>query len=259
MPLLDSPEDPESPVLDGSGFSFGPLPIFGATGTAVGGEYYNAYAQPSIPMAHSLSAQEMTINPSDMHISPSTSGVMTCQSTPQTDLNESPYAASYKASPAWKFTDSPLDYPNNFDFEQSEPTGQMFPDLDGQDYEEMVSTHVEKQAVAMSQKGSSPGKASPNVRLSLLAGVNKKKKNRGPLPDIEVNSNDPKEIKKARNTLAARKSRDRKEERTKLLVEECEKRAEEAEALRRELETSRLDAEAWKERAFRAGWRSVNE
>ncbi|KAL8969800.1 MAG: hypothetical protein Q9197_004148 [Variospora fuerteventurae] len=191
---------------------------------------------------------------------------MTCQSTPQTDLNESPYAASYNASPVWTFTDSPLDYPNKFDFEQSEPAGQMFPDIDGQDYEEMVSAHVEKKPVAMSRKGSSPGKASPNVRLSLLAGVNKKKKNRGPLPDIEVNSNDPKEIKKARNTLAARKSRDRKEERTKLLVEECEKRAEEAEALRRELETfrreletSRLDTEAWKERAFRAGWQSDNE
>ncbi|KAL9057960.1 MAG: hypothetical protein Q9206_002136 [Seirophora lacunosa] len=184
--------------------------------------------------------------------SPSTSGVMTCQSTPQTDLYDSPYAFSQKTSPNWPSTESPYAVFNSTDFDELPLGRQMFPDLDGQDNEEIIPTSIEKTPVPASRKGSSPGKASSNVRLSLINGINKTKKRKEPLPEIELKSNDPKEVKKARNTLAARKSRDRKEERTKLLVEECEKRADEAEALRQELET-------WKDRAYRAGWQPDDE
>ncbi|KAI4194498.1 MAG: hypothetical protein LQ348_002630 [Seirophora lacunosa] len=232
---------------------FGPPAGFDMTGTSVDGAYIDPFPQSPLPMAHSLSAESQTISPADMHKpSPSTSGVMTCQSTPQTDLYDSPYAFSQKTSPNWPSTESPYAVFNSTDFDELPLGRQMFPDLDGQDNEEIIPTSIEKTPVPASRKGSSPGKASSNVRLSLINGINKTKKRKEPLPEIELKSNDPKEVKKARNTLAARKSRDRKEERTKLLVEECEKRADEAEALRQELET-------WKDRAYRAGWQPDDE
>lgn len=165
---------------------------------------------------------------------------MTCQSTPRTDFNDSPYGNSYysnETSPAWVFTDSPV--PNdNLEHDQNVSTEGFFPPIPGQNNEKVAAPdHVDKKPIAMSRKGSSPGKSSPNSRLSLIAGI-AKRKSRGPLPDIVVNVDDPKELKKKRNTMAARKSRDKK----KLHVTQLVK-----------------DAVMWKERALTSGWRPQND
>ena len=81
-------------------------------------------------------------------------------------------------------------------------------------------------AQPMTRTDSSPGQSSSRSsqggRHSFTAGVNPRRRDR-PLKDIKVdNPNDAKEVKRVRNTLAARKSRARRAEREDDLVEQVD-------------------------------------
>lgn len=80
---------------------------------------------------------------------------------------------------------------------------------------------------------------SSSTRPSSVSGVTKRTREKHPLPPIEVDPSDPVAVKRAKNTEAARKSRQRKVE----LQESLERRIEELEA---ELEQAKQEAEHWK-------------
>lgn len=205
---------------------------------SIGGEYFVNYndSTSSFPtLEHSSSTESQTISPSQMHISQPASGALTYQSTPQTDFLDSPACFSNDPSPNWTCTESPAIHDTS-DFDPNMPTMQMFPELPGNDTKDIVAPEpVPPKSVVMSRKGSSPGKASPNARP---VGITKKKKSRGPLPDIKVDPNDPIAVKRARNTAAARTSREKKAMRVEFLEQELE---------------------LWKNRAIAAGWQDEDE
>ncbi|KAL9068600.1 MAG: hypothetical protein Q9157_006460 [Trypethelium eluteriae] len=85
--------------------------------------------------------------------------------------------------------------------------------------------------------------ASPAVKHSQTAGVHKKNRE---LPPILADPGDPIAVKRARNTAAARKSRDRK-------VKKFEDMEGEIMALRREKADLQAEMEEWKKRALARG------
>ncbi|KAL8942733.1 MAG: hypothetical protein Q9216_001481 [Gyalolechia sp. 2 TL-2023] len=202
---------------------------------SLSGDYFDNCQGSSSSFAHSSSTDTQTISPSDMHLSAPASGALTYQSTPQTDYLDSPAYYSNDTSPAWAYTDSPM-VNEPFEYDQKAVNYQMFPDLPGEDKKEVIIPEpTPKKSLAMSRKDSSPGKASPTSRPT---GITKKKKSRGPLPEIKVDPTDPVALKRARNTAAARTSRERKQQRVDFLEQELE---------------------LWKNRAMAAGWRDEDE
>ncbi|KAL8757168.1 MAG: hypothetical protein Q9184_004283 [Pyrenodesmia sp. 2 TL-2023] len=193
--------------------------------------HYNEYqdSPATLSMEHSSSADSHTMDPAEMHLISPGSTFMTYQSTPQTPfLEESPNGQvfySNDVSPAYQSSDSPA-IDDSLEFNPAVDTAGFFPSL------EFVERHkgqitapepTEKKSTPMSRKVSSPSKTSPSSRLSLSSGITKKKRrNKVPLPDIPIiDPNDPAEIKKKRNTMAARKSRDKKELQKEALTELC--------------------------------------
>ncbi|KAL9029796.1 MAG: hypothetical protein Q9196_001996 [Gyalolechia fulgens] len=219
-------------------FGLGPAPGLDMAGPPFSGEYFDTYRGSSSSFAalnHSSSTDPQTISPSDMHLSAPASGALTYQSTPQTDFLDSPACYSNDTTPAWASTESPVVH-DTLEYDQTMANFQMFPDLPGEDKKDVFAPEpANKICVVMSRKGSSPGKASPSPRP---AGITKKKKSRGPLPEIKVDVTDPVALKRARNTAAARTSRERKQQRVEFLEQELE---------------------LWKNRAMAAGWRDEDE
>ncbi|KAI4166405.1 MAG: hypothetical protein LQ343_008077 [Gyalolechia ehrenbergii] len=219
-------------------FTLEPASGLDMAGPSFSSDYLDNYEGSSSTFAsleHSSSTDTQTISPSEMHLSAPASGALTFQSTPQTDFIDSPACYSNDTSPAWAFTDSPAVH-EPLEYDQNIMNYQMFPDLPGEDKKEVVAREpVTKKSLAMSRKGSSPGKASPTSRPT---GITKKKKSRGPLPEIKVDVTDPVAVKRARNTAAARTSRERKQQRVEFLEQELE---------------------LWKNRAVAAGWRDEHE
>lgn len=194
------------------------------------GGYQTSFAGRSLE--HSSSTESQTISPADMHHVSPESVLLTYQSTPQTPfLDDSPYGQvcySTGPSPACLFSDDSPAIEDSLEFNHNVDTANFFQPLSdfGPSKEEITvsepSEPAKKESVSMSRKGSSPGKGSPSSRLSLSSGITKKKKRSSrPLPDIEVDLNDPADVKKRRNTLAARKSRNKKEEQKEALMELC--------------------------------------
>ena len=140
------------------------------------------------------------------------------------DMNESPYiASSTECSPL--FSDS-----NDLAVDSSN-WYPLFPESAGAEQVDPAPT-MERQASNVSNEQSSPSSSSPLVldqhnynrrkpsnaatsphnamaRHSSVSGV-KPRRRKGPLPPIEVNPQDKVAVKRARNTLAARDSRQRK-------------------------------------------------
>ncbi|KAI9713809.1 MAG: hypothetical protein M1820_000539 [Bogoriella megaspora] len=85
--------------------------------------------------------------------------------------------------------------------------------------------------------------ASPSVKQSQIAGVHKKNRE---LPPITANPDDPVAVKRARNTAAARKSRDRK-------VKKFEDMEAEIMTLRAEKDQLQDELDEWKRRALAGG------
>ncbi|KAL8730599.1 MAG: hypothetical protein Q9181_004598 [Wetmoreana brouardii] len=202
---------------------------------------------PSIPdhpsMDRTLSmSTDLTMSPYDMHNSTPASGAMTHRSTPQTDYIDTPYTPSVYfsngPSPAWQLHDSPA-LNDNLDFDPN-VSGMMFPDLPEPNDKQLTAPEpASTKAVPMSRKGSSPNKSPRTSRPSVTSGITKStKKRKGPLKDIVVDPDDPKSLKRSRNTLAARNSRARRQERFDALAEECE---------------------TWRQRALDLGWQDKHE
>ncbi|KAL8946692.1 MAG: hypothetical protein Q9222_006943 [Ikaeria aurantiellina] len=179
----------------------------------------------------SLSTNSQTCSPSEIFPGQS------WECTPGTDLMESPSPALWSNDPSPVFT---VDHGNDV----SEPSYALFGPLPGEGPVEpvFVTEIAHKKPAAPTRKGSSPtkspGKSPRNSRTSLNAGIAKKKASSRPLPDIKPDPNNPKEVKKARNTLAARNSRARKMERLEALQAECQ---------------------LWKDRAIEHGYREKDE
>ncbi|KAL9604533.1 MAG: hypothetical protein Q9219_000498 [cf. Caloplaca sp. 3 TL-2023] len=229
--LTSSESDPD-PIWGGIDFQHGPGLEMNAA--SLGGNYLDGFPCSTsnfTPLEHTSSTDSQTISPSEMHISAPASGALTFDSTPQTDFFDSPAIYSNDPSPAWTFRESPA-INDNWEYDQNIGHLQMFPDLPGEPKKQVtLGGAVTKKSLSMSRKASSPSKASPSSRPSGI--TKKKKKSKGPLPDIIVDVNDPAAVKRARNTQAARKSRGRKADKYVHTAIQCRR---------------------WKQRALEAGW-----
>ncbi|KAL8698667.1 MAG: hypothetical protein Q9201_006440 [Fulgogasparrea decipioides] len=241
--LTSHAADMDSPLND---FSLGSM-----SGLEMAGSPFNVHRpdshlpptadHPSMDRTLSMST-DLTMSPYDMHNSTPASGAMTHQSTPQTDYIDTPYTPSVYfsngPSPAWAIHDSPA-INDNLDFDPN-MSGMMFPDLPEPNDKQLTAPKpASTKPVVMSRKDASPGKSPRTSRSSLTSGITKPtKKRKGPLKDIVVDPDDPKSLKRSRNTLAARNSRARRQERFEALAEECE---------------------IWRQRALDLGWQDKHE
>ena len=150
-----------------------------------------------------------TVSPKDLLMDSSASGSVpssaayTNLTTPGSGYLQTP-SDSYDTSPMFDSLDAPEVWPSLFSHEETAAfTGSDMP------RSVSASSQVVIHPGGLSRKRSS-NTASPfidNVRPSVVAGINKREK---PLAPIVVDPNDITAVKRARNTAAARKSRDKK-------------------------------------------------
>ena len=163
-----------------------------------------------------------TVSPKDLIVdsmSAPPSGAFTDLTTPGTSTLESPYMAnSSETSPLYmdeSFGDDADQWPSLF-----EPYDEPIKQAPAPHYTASpTTTHV---APKMSRNDSSPGQSSSRSshqgRHSFTSGVAPRRRDK-PLPAITIEDpNDTVAVKRARNTLAARKSREKRVERTEALV-----------------------------------------
>ncbi len=164
-----------------------------------------------------------TVSPKDLMVdsmSAPPSGAFTDLTTPGTSAYDSPYMAnSTETSPLFteeSFADDPDKWPSLFDpIEEETNTGPV-------SHFAGASPSPTYTAPKMSRNDSSPGQSSSRSshqgRHSLASGVTPKRRDK-PLPAITIDDpNDTVAVKRARNTMAARKSREKRVERTEQLV-----------------------------------------
>lgn len=185
--------------------------------------------------AHSESI--LTVSPKDIMVdSAPPSTTFTNLTTPGTSYFDSPYFdVSSDTSPRFG-TDNLAS--------ESETWTSLFTDDDSANMAAPIHPRVLDVAPRMSRNGSSPGQSltrggSNQGRHSSSSGVSSRRRDK-PLPAITVD--DPHDIvavKRARNTLAARKSR--------------QKRVEQSEQLMKQVEDLELQVEYWKQIAFARG------
>ena len=145
------------------------------------------------------------------------------------------------------YLESPQTYinnsPNDQDFgDDAEFWPTLFPETEEQDHKHAAQSSPVKihTATAMSRTTSSgqlSSRGSQQGRMSTCSGVSKRRTQ--PLPPIKVDETDTVAVKRARNTLAARKSRQRRMEKT--------------EELESEVQRLTLEVEMWKARATQHG------
>ena len=182
------------------------------------GSHFEAINQP----APAQGSNVQTISPKDLmvdSISAPPSGAFTDLTTPGTSNFESPYMAnSTETSPMFaeeSFGDDPDQWPSLFDPVDEPMTNGLLSHLT----QSPKTIHV---APNMSRNASSPGqksaRSSQQGRHSFTSGVAPRRRDK-PLPAITVDDpNDTAAVKRAKNTLAARKSRVKRQERTESLV-----------------------------------------
>ena len=174
-----------------------------------------------------------TISPKDLMvdtISAPPSGAFTDLTTPGTSTFESPYMAnSNETSPMFAeeaFSEDPDQWPSLFDpVDEPMPNGPL-----SHFTQSPTTTHA---APKMSRNASSPGqtsaRSSTQGRHSFASGVAPRRRDK-PLPAITIEDpNDTVAVKRARNTLAARKSREKRQERTEALLSQVNMLEEEVE------------------------------
>lgn len=174
-----------------------------------------------------------TISPKDLMvdtISAPPSGAFTDLTTPGTSTFESPYMAnSSETSPMFAeeaFGEDPDQWPSLFDPVDEPMTNGTLSRFT----QSPTTTHV---APKMSRNASSPGQSSARSstqgRHSFASGVAPRRRDK-PLPAITIEDpNDTVAVKRARNTLAARKSREKRQERTEALLNQVNMLEEEVE------------------------------
>lgn len=135
--------------------------------------------------------------------------------------------STYNESPDFDNFDN-FDVSPNFgtaDFDTADPWFPLFPQESAgmeqqksqtpfpQQTSDSSASPIERASVPATRRRPSDSPASPAGRHSSVAGVNARKRDK-PLPDIIIeDANDTTAMKRARNTLAARKSRERKAQR----------------------------------------------
>lgn len=186
------------------------------------GSQFEPINDPAPPQTPNL----QTVSPKDLMVdsmSAPPSGAFTDLTTPGTSTYDSPYMAnSTETSPLFNtddsFAEDPDKWPSLFDpIEEEDTTKGPISHFAG-------ATPSPSSFVApkMSRNASSPGQSSPRSshqgRHSSTSGVNSRRRDK-PLPAITVEDpNDIVAVKRARNTMAARKSREKRVERTEQLV-----------------------------------------
>jgi len=208
----------------------------------------NDPASVQVPFKHE------TVSPKDLVVGPTSappSTTFTNYTSPS--IWDSPdVAESFETSPLF-YTDGELGA-------NTDTWPSLFPDTNGL-IEEMpmiltedlvksspsvVTVGTNGMARQRSSPGESPHTSRGTPRHSSVSGVNARKRDK-PLPPITVRDpTDTVELKRARNTAAARKSRQKKVER----VEELEKQLEESE---KQLEESQRQMEHWRSIALARG------
>lgn len=167
--------------------------------------------------------QASTVSPSEIMVdsmSAPPSGAFTDLTTPGTSTWESPYAAnSCETSPLFMDNLSPDDDPDKWPSLFGEIRE---PEREAPVSDSITSPKTSHVAPKMSRNDSSPGQTSSRSshqgRHSFTAGVAPRRRDK-PLPAITVEDpTDTVAIKRARNTLAARKSREKRMERTEALL-----------------------------------------
>ncbi|KAM0249882.1 hypothetical protein ACHAQJ_008856 [Trichoderma viride] len=180
--------------------------------------------------ASSTASNLGTVSPQDLHLQESfmsapNSAALTALTSPSL-YNGSPDFDSYDVSPNFGTAE--------FDNGPSEPWYPLFPsDASGQELanasespalqplesEPMCRSSSSGSGSGSGRKKSSSGSPTGSTRLSSVAGVNSRRREK-PLPPIVVEDmHDTIAMKRARNTLAARKSRERKAQRFEELEE----------------------------------------
>ena len=172
-----------------------------------------------------------TVSPKDImgdNLSAPPSATFTELTTPGTSYEHSPYGALDTSETSPLFSEADLDndaqnWPSLF--ETTEVVDDFTPQPASHSTADSTVTATVKAsprttthtAPKMSRNSSSPGSSSKGGRHSFTSGVGAKRRDK-PLPEISVE--DPSDItavKRARNTLAARKSRQKRFERTEQL------------------------------------------
>ena len=181
-------------------------------------EPINDPAPPQTPSLQTVSPKDLMVD----SMSAPPSGAFTDLTTPGTSTYDSPYIAnSTETSPLFVTDDSfedPDKWPSLFDPIDEDTNHGPISHFAGSN--PSPSTHV---APKMSRNASSPGqqsspRSSHQGRHSSTSGVSSRRRDK-PLPAITVEDpNDIVAVKRARNTMAARKSRERRVERTEQLV-----------------------------------------
>jgi len=200
-----------------------------------------SYSSPGLPAVYDLNASASsstsnmgTVSPQDLllqdpYMSAPNSTALTALTSPSV-YNESPgYDSSYDVSP--NFGSNDFD-PNPADvwfplFPQDNTAQQLAAPAAGDQSPAENSDDLDVVETASSRRKSGHSHSPPSGRHSSVSGVNSRQRNK-PLPPIVVdNPNDTIAMKRARNTLAARKSRERKVQRLEDLEEKIAKLEEE--------------------------------
>ena len=184
---------------------------------------FGTHFEPINDPASAQSSNVLTVSPKDLMVdsmSAPPSGAYTDLTTPGTSTYDSPFMAnSTETSPLFteeSFADDPDKWPSLFDPIEEESNKGPVSHFAG------VSPSPTCVAPTMSRNASSPGQSSPRSshqgRHSFASGVASKRRDK-PLPAITVDDpNDTVAVKRARNTMAARKSREKRVERTEQLI-----------------------------------------
>ncbi|KAF6227799.1 hypothetical protein HO173_011901 [Letharia columbiana] len=184
---------------------------------------FGTHFEPINDPAPAQTSNLQTVSPKDLMVdsmSAPPSGAFTDLTTPGTSAYDSPYMAnSTETSPLFaeeSFADDPEKWPSLFDpIEEETNTGPV-------SHFAGASPSPTYTAPKMSRNDSSPGQSSSRSshqgRHSFTSGVAPKRRDK-PLPAITIEDpNDTVAMKRARNTMAARKSREKRVERTEQLV-----------------------------------------
>lgn len=185
---------------------------------------YDSHFEPINDPAPAQMPNQQTVSPQDLMVdsmSAPPSGAFTDLTTPGTSAFDSPYIAnSTETSPLFaeeSFGDDPDKWPSLFEPFDAETTNTgHLTHFAG------AGLSPTNTAPKMSRNDSSPGESSSRSshqgRHSLASGVMPKRRDK-PLPAITVEDpSDTVAVKRARNTMAARKSRERRVERVEQLV-----------------------------------------
>ena len=191
------------------------------------------------PINHPAPASDVqTVSPRDVmgdSMSAPPSGTFTDLTTPGTSYEQSPYGALDTSETSPLFSEADLDQDaNNWPslFETSDDVtvqSSVAPTIHKASLSKTTASNNASPATAshvapkMSRTDSSPGSGSKGGRHSFTSGVGARRRDK-PLPEILVDDPaDTTAIKRARNTMAARKSRQKRMERTDLLESQVEK------------------------------------